>query len=68
VNENPLTAMLRPHVEAIKLSAFTGNARAREIINLYRLYLACPSDRAAAALCEATFKDWQRETSRERVG
>lgn len=58
--ENPLTALLRPHVEAIKNDARAGNEKAKSIVTLYNMYLRCPSDKAAAIFCEETFKEWRK--------
>lgn len=55
---NPLTEKLRPHVDAIKRGAEGGDARAREVITLYRMHCDCPSDPGAFALCGAAFDEW----------
>ena len=65
--ENPLTALLRPHVEAIKNDAQAGDVRARTVINLYQMYLACPADHAAATFCEETFKEWRKLKEAQNV-
>lgn len=53
-----LADKLRPHVPAIELAASHGDAGAREIITLYQMHCACPSDPGAPALCEAAFDNW----------
>ena len=56
-----LADKLKPHVDAIKASAKSGNPRAQEIIQLYRMHCDCPSDPGAPALCEAAFEGWLKE-------
>jgi hypothetical protein len=53
-----LTERLRPHVEALKADDAAGCAKARAVISLHRMWVSCPSDHAAPALCEAAFEDW----------
>jgi hypothetical protein len=60
-DENPLTAKMRPHVEAIKNAIVHGDQRALDIRNLYVLYVACPNDHAAAALCRAALDVWLKQ-------
>ncbi len=55
---NPLTAKIKPHVPAIVKDAGNGCGKASNVITLYQMYIACPSDHAAPALCEAAFDDW----------
>lgn len=57
---NPLTEKLRPHVRAIQDAAIAGDAKAKQVIDLYMLHVAQPSDPGAPALCHAAFDDWQR--------
>ena len=57
---NPLTEKLRPHVKAIKAAIANGDRQAEQIVQLYELYRACPSDYAAAALCSEVFDEWMR--------
>jgi len=60
-----LADKLRPFVAALKEASAAGDKRAAEVITLYRMHCACPSDPAAPALCEAAFNDWlkqQKET------
>lgn len=56
-----LADRLRPHVPAIVADAKAGDGRATQIITLYEMHRACPSDPGAPALCEATFEDWLKE-------
>lgn len=58
--KNHLTELLRPHVGALKAAADGGDGLARNVITLYEMHRACPSDPGAPALCEATFSDWLR--------
>jgi hypothetical protein len=58
MDKNPLSALLRPHVEELKKAAAEGNAKATEVINLYRLYYACPRDIVPYVLCFMAFDDW----------
>lgn len=53
-----LADTLRPHVAAIKDAAAAGDAKAAQIISLYRMHCSSPSDPGAPALCKATFDDW----------
>lgn len=53
-----LNDQIAPHAEAIKRDATAGNTAAKNIIALHRMWVACPSDPGAPALCEAAFKDW----------
>ncbi len=57
-----LADKLKPYVPAIIDAADSGNAGARQIIQLYRLHCACPSDPGAPALCEAALDDWIKST------
>lgn len=57
-DKNLLTEKVRPHVEALKLSAAAGNKKARQVIYLYHMHVACPSDPGAPALCSAALDDW----------
>lgn len=59
--ENPLTAKVRPHVERIKQAIEEGDEKARQIRDLYALYVACPSDQGAAGLCSAALDVWLKE-------
>ena len=58
-----LADKLKPHVPAIQRDAANGNARAMEIINLYKMHCACPADPGAPALCEAAFDEWRKSTA-----
>lgn len=58
---NPLQAKLTPYVTALKHSADTGNAKAKQVISLYKMYTQCP-EVGAATLCEAFLEDWKKET------
>jgi len=53
-----LAERLKPFVPEIQNSAAVGDTLAQQIINLYQMFCACPSDPGAPALCEATFEDW----------
>lgn len=41
------------------IDAHKGDARAKEVIALYRLHRSCPHDPAAIALCVAAFDEWK---------
>lgn len=56
-----LADKLRPHVAAIQMAASGGDAKAQQIVSLYKMHCACPNDPGAPALCEATFDDWMKE-------
>lgn len=56
-----LADKLRPHVRDIAKAADSGDKRALQIIQLYRMHQSCPNDPGAPALCEATFDDWMKE-------
>lgn len=60
--KNPLQKRLEPHVTPILVDAANptrkNHAKAKQIIDLYRLHLACPSDPGAPGLCEAAFEEW----------
>lgn len=56
-----LVAMLKPFVQDIKDSAACGNPHAKQIINLYELHRACPSDPGAIGLCHAAFELWRAQ-------
>lgn len=55
---NPLTELLRPHVATLETEARAGDAKARQVINLYQMHVACPRDPAAPAFCRAAFEEW----------
>jgi hypothetical protein len=61
-----LADKLRPFVGRLVEDARRGNARAQRVIDLYRLYLACPRDPAAPNLCEAAFDEWLSGHRRSR--
>lgn len=54
-----LTELLRPHVRELEESSREGNKTAIEVIKLYNLHVACPSDPGAIGLCQAAFKSWE---------
>lgn len=54
-----LTEMLRPHVKDIEADAAAGDKKAREIMNLYSMHVACPDDPGARVFCGEVFNDWQ---------
>lgn len=56
---NPLTELLRPHVEAIEAAVMKGDKQAAQIITLYQMHIACPRDPGASALCKAAFDAWR---------
>jgi hypothetical protein len=65
MSQNPLTEMLRPHVAELKRQSDAGDESARQVITLYQMYVRCPGDPGAPALCEEAFNAWRaREASR----
>lgn len=56
---NPLTALIKPWRGQLVTAANQGDTKAQQIINLYQMYVACPSDQAPAALCKAAFEEWR---------
>lgn len=54
---------LRPYVPAIKSAAERGDQGAAQIIKLYYMHCACPTDPGAPALCKAAFDDWKAKQS-----
>lgn len=65
---HPLTEKLRPHVADLQNAAAAGDAGAQRVINLYRLFVACPADPGAPALCETVFDDWMAARKPRRRG
>ena len=59
-----LTERLRPHVGDIISAAQAGDAGAKQIITLHRMWMASPRDPGAPALCEAAFDDWMKGRSK----
>lgn len=55
---NPLTEKLRPHVQAIQSAASSGDAKAAEIMTLYRMHCDAPNDPGAYAICHAVADEW----------
>lgn len=55
---NPLTERLRPYVDELNAARDAGDQMAISVVSLYHLYVACPRDLGAPALCEAAFNDW----------
>lgn len=58
-----LADKLRPHVDALMRDAKNGNHHAKEVITLYQMHRASPTDPAAPTLCECHFADWLAEGS-----
>lgn len=58
VEKNPLTERLLPLVWRIVDACNAGDEKAAEIVKLYQLYVACPSDRAAAVFCDEALTEW----------
>lgn len=56
-----LTEKLRPHVAALQSEARAGSRLASQVIALYELWRTVPADRAAMALCNCAFEDWQKD-------
>ena len=58
MQEGPLEEQIRPYVFSLISAAQSGDDRATEVIRLYQMHSACPSDPAAAGLCSAAFHEW----------
>ena len=56
--KNQLTELLRPHVGEIKLAAANGDKNAQDIIALYTMHMAAPSDPGAYGICTAIANEW----------
>lgn len=56
-----LADKLRPYVSRIEAAIKAGDEKARQIVTLYEMHRASPSDPAAPALCEVAFDDWMKE-------
>lgn len=51
---------LRPYVEELKADKAAGNQKAKQVISLYQMHVACPQDPVAPALCKTAFEDWKK--------
>lgn len=61
-----LADKLRPFVNELKEGAKNGNSYADQVIALYQMHCACPSDPGAPALCEEAFDRWKSDRDRRR--
>jgi hypothetical protein len=57
---SPLTAKLRPHVDALKADAAAGDKDAQGVIRWYQMHCRCPGDPGAPVICEKAFEAWQQ--------
>lgn len=53
-----LTERIKPFVPDIIASAEAGCRLAKSVITFHRMWVSCPSDHAAPALCESAFDEW----------
>ncbi len=55
---NPLTELIRPHVDELIASSNAGNKDASDTIKWYQAFCRCPEP-GAQVICEEAFKAWK---------